>query len=305
MRALVVRNMAILERLADVVSKEGWSQPQRSLDRERWLLARPEVFQLLSKLRRRNTSLNEYTEGRFYRGVTTGLNDAFVIDRATRDRLVTDDPQSTAIIRPWLRGRDVKRWHAEWDELYVIFTRRGTDIGQYPALRSYLDQFKDRLRPGTPDGRKPGNYAWFEIQDSTAYYAEFETPKVIWAKYGIAPAFAYDTLNHLCGNTVFILPTDELALVGILNSRVVQWFATNTFNIVRGGYIEWIPANVARLPIPEIDQSQRSALEELVRKLLDAQGQGPQVAEWEGELNALVYKLYGLTEEEIAIVEGR
>jgi hypothetical protein len=136
------------------------------------------------------------------------------------------------------------------------------------------------------------------------YYAEFEKPKIVWAKYGIEPAFTYDTEDYFCGNTAFIVPTDQLVLVGILNSRVTQWFATHTFNIVRGGYIEWIPTNVGQLPIPSATPAQRAAIEVLVRKLLDAKGQGPQAAEWERELNALVCELYGLTEEEIKMVEG-
>jgi len=77
-----------------------------------------------------------------------------------------------------------------------------------------------------------------------------------------------------------------------------------TFNLVRGGYIEWIPTNVAKLPLPDIIPAQRAAIESLVRKLLDAEGQGPQVAEWERELNALVYELYGLDEREIKVIEG-
>jgi len=287
------------------VAEQAWPQPQASLRSEGWALVRPQVRALLEKLRRSGTPLGEYVNGRFYRGVTTGLNAAFVIDQATRDRLVAEDPRTAEIIKPWLRGRDVKRWRVEWRGLYVIFARRGISIDRYPAVREYLAQFRERLTPGVPGGRKPGNYQWYEIQDITAYYQEFERTKIIWAKYGIVPAFAFDALGHFCGNTVFILPIDRPMLVGILNSKVVQWFVTHTFNLVRGGYIEWIPTNVAKLPIPTISPAQGAAIESLVRKLLNTRGQGPQVAAWEQELNALVYGVYGLTEAEIGIVEGR
>jgi len=303
-RALTVDDMAVVPHLADAVRTHAWPQPQVSLRPDGWTLVRPEVLALVDKLRRSGTPLGEYVENRFYRGVTTGLNKAFVIDHVTRDWLVMENPKSTEIIKPWLRGRDVDRWSTRWADLYAIFARRGIDIERYPAVRQYLAQFKHRLMPGARGGRKPGDYKWYEIQDSTAYYEKFESPKIIWAKYGIEPAFAYDTLGYFCGNTVFILPTDQPMLVGILNSRVIQWFAMHTFNVVRGGYIEWIPTNVAKLPMPHTISAHRTAVESLVRKLLAARGEEPQVAEWERELNALVYQVYRLTNEEIAIVEG-
>jgi hypothetical protein len=302
--ALTVDDMDVVPYLTDTVRQRAWQQPQVSLRSDGWTLVQPNTLGLVEKLRHSGTSLGERMDGRFYRGVTTGLNDAFVIDGSMRDQLIIEDPLSAEIIKPWLRGRDVDRWRIKWAKLYVVFTRRGIDIARYPAVRRHLARFKTRLMPGASHGRKPGDYKWYEIQDITAYYEEFEIPKIIWAKYGIAPAFAYDTQNYYCGNTVFILPTDRLELVGILNSKVVQWFATHTFNIVRGGYIEWIPTNVAKLPIPDVPSAQRAAIKSLARRLLETGRRGPRVSEWEAELNRLVYDIYGLTDAEIALIEN-
>ena len=110
MQALNVHSMATLERLADAVRREGWPQPQRDLRRDGWALERPEVRALLEKLHLSGMSLGEHVEGRFYRGIVTGYNRAFVIDQSTRDHIVATDPYSADVIKPWVRGRNIQRW---------------------------------------------------------------------------------------------------------------------------------------------------------------------------------------------------
>jgi len=202
--ALNVREMATLDVLPQAVSTAR-RLPQKTLRSDGWQLADPATLALLEKLRGAGTPLGEYVNRKFYRGIVTGLNKAFVIDRQTRDRLIAEDPRSAEIIKPWLRGRDVKRWRVEWAELYVIFTRRGVNIRQYPAIHAYLMQFKDRLMPGVPGGRKPGSYHWYEIQDNTAYYAEFEKPKIVYPDISKRPEFAFDGGNHYVANTMYII----------------------------------------------------------------------------------------------------
>ena len=99
--------------------------------------------------------------------------------RATCDRLIAEHPSSAEVLKPFLRGRDVKRWRVEPKDLWLIFTRRGIDIKRFPAIQAYLTPFKDRLTPGIPGGRKSGSYQWYEIQDNIAYWQEFEQPKII------------------------------------------------------------------------------------------------------------------------------
>ena len=156
-------------------------------------------------------------------------------------------------------------------------------------------------------GRKPGAYKWFEIQDVTAYWKEFEKPKIIWPNLCIEPRFTYDSQEYYVSAPANILPiaSDKLFLVGILNSPVVSWFMKRIAAERAGGFLEYKPIYVGQIQVPNVFQTQCAAIEALVRKLLDAEGQGPQVAEWEQELNALVYELYGLTKDEIRMVERR
>jgi hypothetical protein len=254
-------------------------------------------------VRATGNSLGAYVGESFYRGIVTGYNKAFIIDQATRDRLVEEDVSSAEIIKPWLRGRDVKRWCTDWSSEYIVFTRRGIDIESYPAIHNYLAHFKERLTPGIEGGRKSGNYEWCEIQDTIAYYAEFEKPKIVWPDIAKRCEFTYDDQNFYPDCTLFIIPDASLYLVGILNSIVVEWYFGNVSPTIRGDFLRFKRAYLEQVPIPEPTEAQRKDIEALVRKLLDAEGHGPQVSEWERALNALVYEVYDLTPDEIALIE--
>ncbi|MBI1802742.1 MAG: Eco57I restriction-modification methylase domain-containing protein [Chloroflexi bacterium] len=113
---------------------------QKELTRDGWRLEMPSVLRLLEKLRKAGQPLGEYVNGRFYRGILTGLNEAFVVDRVTRDRLIKEHPSSAEVLKPFLRGRDVKRWVVEPQDLWLIFTRRGINIKKYPAIYEHVHQ---------------------------------------------------------------------------------------------------------------------------------------------------------------------
>lgn len=299
-QALTIDDIAAVGHLTEVVHVQAWPQPQRSLRREGWSLERPKVLALLEKLRHSGTPLGEYVKGKFYRGIVTGLNKAFVIDQATRDRLIAEDPHSAEIIKPWLRGKDVKRWWVEWAELSIIFTYHGVDIERYPAIQTYLEQFREQLEQRATSA----HHTWYELQQpQSGIYAEFEKPKIVWPDIAKQCEFGFDDQNLYPDCTLFIVPEADLYLLGILNSTVVEWFYRHVSPMIQQDFLRFKRAYLRQIPIPNAFPAQRAAIEPLVRNLLDAKGQGPQVAEWEQELNALVYKLYRLTNEEICIVE--
>jgi adenine-specific DNA-methyltransferase len=140
------------------------------LDDAGWALAGAGAQALLQKLKamvesRRAVTLGEYVNGKIFYGIKTGLNEAFVIDEATKKRLIKEDPKSKEIIKPFLAGRDIKRYQQPVSDKCLIFTRHGIDIKKYPAIENYLLPFKDRLMPKPNNykgkewhGRKPGAY---------------------------------------------------------------------------------------------------------------------------------------------------
>jgi hypothetical protein len=173
-------------------------------------------------------------------------------------------------------------------------------------------KFKNKLTPkpknykGEWEGRKEGNYKWYEIQDAVDYYNEFEKPKLMLPDIAVKNQVIYEPSNFYTVNTAYILPVDDKFLLGVLNSNLVLWFYSNITSSIRGGYLRFIRQYLEQIPISSSSEAQRTILEEIVNQILTAKAANPaaDTTALETEIDRLVYALYGLTEEEIAIVEG-
>jgi hypothetical protein len=285
-----------------VVRRDSFEIPQQSLDKSGWRLEGVAKRNLLDKLRAAGMPLGEYCKGRFYYGIKTGLNDAFVVDRATCDRLIAEHPSSAEILKPFLRGRDVKRWRVEPKDLWLIFTRRGIDIKKFPAIQNYLMQFKDRLMPGVPGGRKPGSYQWYEIQDNIAYWQEFEQPKIAYPNICKRNEFSWDQDNYYINQKAFIIPRASKYLLAVLNSSTVMFLFKMLLAKLQNNFYEPSAIFLKLFPIPLATPAEQSELETLVRRILENPN-ATNVADLEAEINERVYRLYGLTRDEIALIE--
>ncbi len=294
---------AVLKEFSSAFQSGSFLIAQKELSADGWRLESPAVLRLLEKLRRTGKPLGEYVDGRFYRGIVTGLNEAFVVDRTTRDRLVAEHPSSAELLKPFLRGRDVKRWLIEPPDLWLIFTRHGVDITKYPAINKYLNKYKKQLTPGTEDGRKPGSYEWYEIQDNIAYWKEFEKPKIAYPNICKRNEFAWDDKGYYINQKAFIIPDASKYLLGILNSTVVLWLFDKLVARLQNGYYEPSAIFIKDFPIPVTSETQ--PIESLVNKILAIKAKKPtaDVSDLEYQIDRMVYELFGLTPEEIAVVE--
>jgi len=294
-----------------------------------WSLRKPIHDDLLSKLRCRRISLTEYVNGRMYRGIVTGLNKAFIIDEKTRDALIKEDPNCEAIIKPIVAGRDVKRYSIAFRGQYIIFTRRGTRIEQYPTVLRYLSQFRKALTPKTKlsdgVGRKPGRYKWYEIQDTIDYYEEFEREKIIYPDISVSCRFALDRDGLYGSNTTYFIPLPDLYLLGVLNSTIAQFYLSSVCAGLEGGgtiYLRLFGEYLEKFPVPNpslndpCDRARHDRMVSLVQRMLELHKRlqeastdhektllQRQIAAADREIDQLVYELYDLTPEEIAIVE--
>lgn len=287
---------------ASVFHSSSFLVAQEGLTSDGWRLESQTTSRLMEKLRSAGTPLGEYVGGRFYRGVVTGFNDAFVVNRATRDRLIAEHPSSAEVLKLYLRGRDVKKWRTEPQDLWLIFTRRGIKIDQYPAIKSYLEQFKDRLMPGVPGGRKAGSYAWYEIQDNIAYWQEFEEPKILYQEIATYQAFAWNESGAFSNNKTFLIPGADSYLLALLNSNVVWFFLDKIVSKLSGGAYAMQSPYLSQVPIPRASSSEREIISKLAQTCMD--NAEDDVTRWEAEINDRVAHLYGLTSEEIKIIEG-
>ncbi len=315
------------------VKNVGMALDERSLSGDNWTLANVQEIAVFEKMKKRGTPLGQYVGGNIYRGVLTGLNEAFVIDRVTRDRLIREDKKSAEIIRPFVIGDDIRKYRVNFNKRYLIFARHGISIQNYPAIERYLSAFRDRLLPKPKDwsgtkwiGRKPGPYKWYEIQDTIDYYREFEKPKIIYPEIAKESRFAFDEEGRYSNNKAFFIPVDDKYLLGILNSRLTWAFLKRLCSVLgdpdrkgrlelRTIYLEKLPIRVADFNTP-IDKARHDRMVKLVESMLTIRKQladadsvaqtgliQRRVDSTDAEIDNLVYELYGLTKEEIKIVE--
>ena len=258
-----------VEQFVEIFRQQHFCLPQTSLKPDGWRLESLGKLKLLDRIQATGKPLGEYVKRRFYRGVLTGLNEAFVIDRPTRDRLIEEHPSSKEILKPFLRGKDVKRWRVEPQDLWLIFTRRGIDIKKYPAIHEYLRPFKKRLMPGVPGGRKPGSYKWYEIQDNIAYWQEFEQPKIIVPAISDTVNFAPDWCGFYGNNktSICVPPSIPLALAAA-NSQIALWLARQTFATKQGGFYDFEPRYSSQVRIPPATKQQEESISRIVDSLV-------------------------------------
>jgi adenine-specific DNA-methyltransferase len=276
-------------------------------DKEGWVLSDSDIQNLLQKIRSTGKPLSEYVNNQVFRGVLTGLNEAFVIDESTRQQLIDQDPRSAEIIKPFLAGRDVKRYQYLQADKHLIFTRRGIIIENYESIEKYLLQFKERLTPkpknhkGDWSGRKEGGYKWYEIQDAVDYYSEFEKVKIVYPNICRRPEFAFDEENLYTNQKCFIISN---FLLGVLNSNVMYFLFKNLLPELRGGFYEPNYAIFKNFPIPVATKEQQQPIINLVEKILSLKKENPQADTqvFEDEIDELVFGLYGLSAAERAVV---
>ncbi len=311
-----IETMIELQNLQAALAGKSIGIVQNNLpENDAWNIEDRRITELRKKIEgtpENTVSLKKYVSGKMYRGILTGYNTAFVIDEETRARLIREDSKSDEIIKPFLRGKDVKRYKLQHNRLYLIFTRRGINMERYPAIKAYLSQFKKHLTPGV--GRKLGTYKWYEIQDSIAYWKEFEKAKIVYPNIFREPEFAFDQNGYYANQKCFIIPNNDKFLLGFLNSKVNFFLMRIILPKLRGEYYEPNAVFFSKFPIHLPSSKQRENIETLVNKILAITKDGDyltnaakqaKVRDYEREIDALVYKLYDLTPEEIAIVEGK
>ena len=230
----------------------------------------PAVLDLLEKFRNAGKPLSEYLQDHPSRGITTECNEAFIVGQATRDVLITEHPSSADVLKPFVMARDIQRWRVKpTDELrrepqdkWLIFTHRGVDINTYPAIKKHLEKYRNALE------KRSGNQEWYELQTAPTDTDRFTQPKCIYPEMASETAFAFDDEGYYVGSPASLLPTNELWLLGVLNTRAVSWFYARTAPQIRGPFLKFVPRYVSQIPIPGMDSEQKALIHKLVEYIL-------------------------------------
>jgi SAM-dependent methyltransferase len=243
-----------------------------------WHIDAPATRALIARLERTWPALGDVIPERPSRGVVTGCNRAFVIDGETRARLLDEHPASESLIRPFVKGRDIRAWTTAATDRYLLLVDRGTSLADQPAIERHLARYREALEPKPAGhspalhwhGRKPGAYRWYELQDPVGANAASREPRLLYQDIQTGPACALDRSGLVPDTTVWILPTGDLWLLAILNSSFYGWYARRRFPPALNGSVRPKLAYIRALPIaPPRD---RARIEELVERRLAGAG---------------------------------
>ncbi|MDT3388391.1 MAG: BREX-1 system adenine-specific DNA-methyltransferase PglX, partial [Bacteroidota bacterium] len=276
-----------------------------------WVILSPIEQSIKKKIEAVGTPLRDWNIN-IYRGVLTGCNEAFIINTEKRDEILAncqtnDERTRTAeLIRPILRGRDIKRYGYNWAGLYLIatFPSRHYDIEKYPAVKNYLLGFgierleqtgKSHIVNGEKiKARKKTNNKWFETQDSISYWEDFSKPKIIWKIIGSRLAFTMDKEGYIVNNACYLMTGEYLLhVLAFLNSSPLIWYSEITnMNKTGVGDAQVGAQNIILFPIPK--QTQKDGeITSVVNSLLNEYSE-----ENANRLQNLIYDVFGLTNEE-------
>ncbi|WP_033603993.1 class I SAM-dependent DNA methyltransferase [Helicobacter pylori] len=298
---------------------------QNALQTESFIFANPALLDLRDKIEQNGTPLKDWGIQINY-GIKTGCNEAFIIPTEKRDAILKncDDAQKDSmgmserertikLIKPILRGRDIKRYRYEWAGEWLINTHNGytsfshkippIDIEKYPAIKAHLDSHWDKISKRDDQGNTP-----YHLRNC-AYIEEFEKEKIVWAEMTDKPRFIYDNKGFLTNQTCYFIARGDQYLCGVLNSKLIYFFMRQMASNLGVGAFRWIKQYIERLPIPQIttkNQELAQKITDCAERILKAKEKDPKAntQELEQKIDALVYQLYHLTDEEVKTIEN-
>ncbi|WQX39010.1 class I SAM-dependent DNA methyltransferase [Helicobacter pylori] len=311
----------------DLKSTPFLPMKQNALSTESFIFANTTLLDLRDKIESVGTPLKDW-DIQIYRGILTGANEAFIITTEKRDAILNacktqeERERTERLIKPILRGKDIKRYSYEWAHLWVINTHNGytsalkskippIDIEKYPALKTHLNSHWDTIATRSDQGDTP-----YHLRNC-AYLEDFEKEKIVYSEIVQEPRFYLDNGECELGffyaeATSFILTGEHLRyLLGMLHSKLIT-FAFKTFyaggGLGESGY-RYKKAFIERLPIPKIthkNQELAHKITDCAKQILALKEKDPKANTQglEQEIDALVYQLYNLTDEEIKIIEN-
>jgi hypothetical protein len=279
------------------------------LSGELWTFENEELLHIWEKIRVASVSLREYIDNKFYRGIVTGLNEAFIISEEQKNVLIGKNRRVSQIIKPYLKGKNVKRWVSRSDS-YIIFTYHGVDISQYPEILEHLKPFRPKLEKRATSK----NHRWYELQQpQTGIYRYYEETKIISTDIAKRCEFTIDTSGAYIDATIFCIPVNDLYLLALLNSLLIETYFKNQSSTIRGDFLRFKKIYLDSLPIRNATDDEKARIVKLVENVLaltkskdnlENRTRQAKVREYEKQIDQLVYQLYGLTPAEIKVIEN-
>ena len=270
-----------------------------------------------AKIEAIGTPLKEWNVN-IYRGILTGYNDAFIINKAKKEEILAncqsdeEREKTDELIRPILRGRDIKRYGYEFADIYIIttFPSLKIDIELYPAVKQHLLSFGyDRLKQtGEKGARKKTNNKWFETQDSIGYWEDFYKQKIVWKIIGSNINFLIDSKGFFYNNAANILVSETVslpALIAFLNSKIYEWyFKKIVFIEVEGGGIQMFNTVMEKIPIPQLPIEKQKEIENIVSKIITLRENSIDTISLERKIDNIISNILDFNMEEFNLINS-
>ncbi|MBM4042121.1 MAG: hypothetical protein FJ290_26795 [Planctomycetes bacterium] len=242
--------------LSRAQAETGHDLPTSCLAADAWAFVSTQVQQLSERIRASSVPLQQYVGSRPLRGVITGFNEAFVIDGECRSRLLAENPEAEAIIKPLLAGEDIRRFAIEFSDRYLIWTYIGVPIDRFPAVMSHLAASQAQLEVRCDKGDE-----WWELR-ACDYYDKFTKPKIIYPDISTHCRFTMDRQGFFGTNTTYIIPADDAYVLALLNSRVACFYLSQVCAGLEGkkdNYLRFFAQYMEGFPIRRIGFTTPSA----------------------------------------------
>jgi hypothetical protein len=272
------------EKLSDInltqyVQQEGYTVPWSRFTAEAWSLEPPAVDELMQKIKDVGVPLKDFAGVKPFLGIKTGFNEAFLIDESTKKRLIQSDPQAAQIIKPYLRGQDIKRWTPEWANLWIILLKSSSDwiwdwsqakdlaeevfAKTFTSIYEYMKPKEEQLRKRSDKGRY-----WWELR-SCAFYDIFTQPKIFYQQIQFYPCFSIEPEAYYANNKVSFIPTADLYLVAVLNSPLMWWYNWRYLPHMKDEALAPVGYLVETFPISPPTDEIRAEVEPIVSRLIE------------------------------------
>ena len=263
----VVRDLAVCYRegIANHVARTGLVLPASQFGKGKPRLTAPGTADKRAKMEASGPRLGVYAKGGICRGIVSGLNEAFVLNRATRDSLIADTRAASEVIKPLVVGDDLRRYEIHFRESYLLYMRHGVEIRRYPSVERHLRPFRSRLE------KRATQQEWYELQQpQEAYIRHFEAPKILYPDIGKVTRFVIDPGGHYGSNTSYFIANEDWYLLGVLNSAECFEYLKGTCSALGdeedGGRLRFFGQYLETLPIPDAKPAARDAVAVLARE---------------------------------------
>lgn len=293
---------------------------------ENWTLADSQIVNIIEKVKKIGVPLKDYlTDCDIYYGIKTGFNEAFVINEEKRNELIAVEPEADEFIKPFIIGDDIRKWNLRLKNRWLIYipwhfplhkekiegaskTAELEFQKQFPKIYQHLEQYKPQLKARNK-AETDIHYEWYALQRfGSTYWKDFNKPKIIFPDIAKESRMTFVDYPLYMGNTVYFIPTADKYLLAVLNSKLIFYyfskFAAVLGDAEKGGRLRFFRQDVEKIPIKKITPEKQKSFIKLVDEILEKKKLGQETADLENKIDAMVYRLYDLTTEEIAIVEG-